>query len=149
MLRTLSLIIYLLIIPIFWAKADSVLLLPHPQEAAKVRLDLIANTKKEILISNFIFKEDRVGLQLMASLYEAAKTSHLNINLLVGGLTHNQLTQKISPALIAYLAKVGIKFYTYHPVNLLNPASLNARLHDKLFQSFYIHICKEDSNEAI
>lgn len=128
--------------------SEEVLLLPRPPEAAKVRLDLIEDAKKEIFISTYIFIEDRIGKQLMASLSEAAKKNNVKVTILIDGLTHSTLTQKISPELIAYLSQVGIKIYVYNPVNLLRPIRSNARLHDKLFIVDEQHLILGDRNIA-
>lgn len=99
------------------------------EEALKERLSLIANARERIVLSTFDFKADNSGKWMLSALYNAAERG-VQVEVLIDGFSFFSLKSgKEYFKALGSLPNAAIKIY--NPVNLLKPAKLMARLHDK------------------
>jgi len=109
------------------ASGEQALFIDNPALAAKIRLDLIAGAKNEILVSTHIFKEDMVGLKLLSALQEAAQRG-VKVRLIVDAYGDG-----ISKAMKAALSTKEFEIYRFRPLDFKWLWNFNKRMHDKLF----------------
>ncbi|MDO4344532.1 MAG: phospholipase D-like domain-containing protein [Eubacteriales bacterium] len=99
------------------------------EEALEERIRLISNASQRIVLSTFDFRADNSGKQMLAALYDAAERG-VQVQILVDGFSYFQsMRGKACFRALGCLENVTVK--VYNPVNLLKPAKLMARLHDK------------------
>lgn len=138
---------YLLLITFFFyfslkSHAAESYVLKLDTEATQARLDLIKNAQKEIYISYYIFQNDRIGLEIMAQVYQAKIINpNLDIRIIIDGSANN-----INKEILYFIEKSGIEILEFHPIPKLFPGlkninvinffyaigGLNKRMHDKM-----------------
>lgn len=102
-----------------------------PQASAKVRVDLIRNAKKEILIATHIWADDMLGNALLGELIAAKqKNPQLAIKLLIDDW---ESSKNIPLASRQALESMGIEVYRFRPKEGEHLLKLNNRMHDKQF----------------
>jgi putative cardiolipin synthase len=114
-----------------------VALLRSPEEAMSARVNLLESAEDEVLISYFIFEQDRSGLTYLSFLEELIRDRPgMRIKILL-----DNSTKGLDRSLIAYLESLGIEVRFYHAFRLKNDGrlqvakpfiNLTKRLHDKL-----------------
>jgi len=127
---------------IFNLQAVESYVLQDATEAEQARWDLIQKAKNEIFISYFIYQNDKIGLQLLAQLYQAKKNNPLlDIRLIMDG-SANYIHKNI----LYYIEQNGIKILEFHSLPKLFPGlkninivnffkaifRANTRMHDKI-----------------
>ena len=99
------------------------------EDALEARIRLIAGASDKIILSTFEFRDDNSGQKMIAALYDAARRG-VDIQILTDGIPYvKSMLGNSDFQALGCLDNVTIK--VYNPVNLLKPAKLMARLHDK------------------
>lgn len=99
------------------------------EDALEARIRLIAGASDKIILSTFEFRDDNSGQKMLAALYDAARRG-VDIQILTDGIPYvKSMLGNSDFQALGCLDNVTIK--VYNPVNLLKPAKLMARLHDK------------------
>lgn len=99
------------------------------EDALEARIRLITGASDKIILSTFEFRDDNSGQKMLAALYSAARRG-VNIQILTDGIPYvKSMLGNSDFQALGCLDNVTIK--VYNPVNLLKPAKLMARLHDK------------------
>ncbi len=106
--------------------ADVYRIVDDGKEALQLRVDLIENAKEEILISYFIYADDRNSKQFSALLRNAARRG-VKVKLLV-----DQMFNEIDIYTATHLAREGVEVLDYNPFKLLRLGRSLKRLHDKM-----------------
>jgi putative cardiolipin synthase len=97
--------------------------------AARVRLDLIREAQKEILISTHTLAEDQLGVRLLGELSAAAKRG-VKVKLIVDAW---EKKKNFTPAMKAALEANGVEVHMFRPLTAGYLYNINRRMHDKLF----------------
>jgi putative cardiolipin synthase len=108
------------------ADADIFRIIDDDQEAAQIRVDLIRQAQREILLELFRASDDQMVLSYMALLRDAARRG-VKVRFLIDGV-FNQLSQPVQ----AYLIQEGVEIREYHPLRLNKLRWATRRLHDKV-----------------
>lgn len=98
-------------------------------DALLYRLQMIAEAKKEIILSTFDFNCDESGKDIMASLLSAADRG-VSVRVIVDGFS-GLLDMTGNPYFQALASHENIELKTYNPISLFKPWTIQARLHDK------------------
>ncbi|MGN0295323.1 MAG: phosphatidylserine/phosphatidylglycerophosphate/cardiolipin synthase family protein [Lachnospiraceae bacterium] len=99
------------------------------KEALLMRLSMIKEAKKELILSTFDFHSDQSGKDVMAALLHAAERG-VQVRVLIDGFS-GFLSVKDDPYFMALAGHDNVQLRIYNPVNFLKPWRLQARLHDK------------------
>lgn len=120
------------------ASGERIRCIDDNEEALEVRLRIINEAKKEIVLSTFDFHPDNSGTRVMAALLKAADRG-VKVRVLVDGISE-MLQLKHSKIFRAFAAHENIEVRIYNRINLLMPWRLNYRLHDKYLMADDIYI---------
>lgn len=134
-LRSLLAVVAAFAIPTLPARADyenRALMVPGFHEALALATDLIQSARPgETIRQNIYFTNpDRVGLARLASLCLAAK-SGIPVELIF-----DQEANRLSKGILAYLNRVGIKVYAFHPFDLADVGESLARATKRSHEKF-------------
>ena len=99
------------------------------QAALEERLRLFALAQERIILSTFDFVADNSGLDVIASLYEAAERG-VQVEIVADGF-NALLKMDGEPHFQTLAAHPNVTIWIYNPVNVLKPWELMGRLHDK------------------
>lgn len=97
-------------------------------EALVWRIRMIETAQEEIILSTFGFGTGRAGQDIMAALLQAANRG-VRVQLLLDGYNSAKTLQDNNFRTLA--AHCNVEVRVYNPLNLLQPWSLNFRMHDK------------------
>ncbi len=106
-----------------------VALISDSQQALDLRLQLIANAKRSVLLSTYDIRDDESGTDLAAFLLEAADRG-VRVSLLTDGFNAIEHTE-YSPVFRALAAHENITHIVYSPLDLFRPWQLMGRMHEK------------------
>ena len=99
------------------------------EDALETRIRLIAGASERVSLSTFEFREDNSGKRMLAALQDAARRG-VKVEILVDGFPY--VTSMLGKTYFRALgSEENVTIKVYNPVNLLKPADLMARLHDK------------------
>lgn len=108
---------------------DRVMLLEDNVTALSERIRMISQAEERIILSTFDWREDNSGLDIAALLWEAAERG-VQVQILVDGVS-SMVHMGNRASFVALAAHPNVEIKTYNPINPLNPATFNGRLHDK------------------
>lgn len=128
-------IICLLLFYTFHLHAEFVKIIDDEQQALQMRIDLIRKAKHEILLSYYIFEDDKIGHLFVSELAKASRRG-VKVCLYVDN-TNNHLATKF----IDYLVYNGVLVREYNPFHLYTVNKfIRYRLHDKIFLTDKKHL---------
>ncbi len=107
------------------SRADKVRIVEDPREASQIRIDLIQQAKRSIDAQYYIVGDDYFTYAGLALLRDAARRG-CRVRVIIDGRSN-----KISPAVHAYLKQEKILIKIYHPMTLRKFSWLVRRMHDK------------------
>ncbi|MDY4971783.1 MAG: phospholipase D-like domain-containing protein [Lachnospiraceae bacterium] len=99
------------------------------KEALLMRLRMIEEAEKELILSTFDFHSDQSGKDVMAALLHAAGRG-VQVRVLIDGFS-GFLSVRDDSYFLALASHDNVQLRIYNPVNFLKPWKLQARLHDK------------------
>ncbi|MBQ9306680.1 MAG: phosphatidylserine/phosphatidylglycerophosphate/cardiolipin synthase family protein [Clostridia bacterium] len=99
------------------------------ETALSVRLERIQEAKHSILLSSYIYGMEESGKMVSSALMQAADRG-VQVRIIADGLISG-LHLHGTPEAYALGSHPNIELRFYNPVNLLDPAGLNARYHEK------------------
>ncbi|MEJ6950195.1 phospholipase D-like domain-containing protein [Natronospora cellulosivora (SeqCode)] len=108
---------------------DRIILLENMNDASLKRINMIENAEDYIDISAFKIHNDFFANILLSTLIDAADRG-VEIRMIIDGL-YNLLNVNIRNKLYSLNAHPNIHLKFYEPIRLLQPWTLNNRLHDK------------------
>lgn len=108
---------------------DRTTLVGLPEEAIRVRLDLIETAQESIDISYYALLGGESVQVFLSSILEAADRG-VEVRILLDGIFNN-LNGSLRGSVNAFTAHPNINLKFYEPLNILLPMSWNNRLHDK------------------
>lgn len=108
---------------------DRVMLLEDNVTALSERIRMISQAEERIILSTFDWREDNSGLDMAALLWEAAERG-VQVQILVDGVA-SMVHMGNRASFVALAAHPNVEIKAYNPINPLNPATFNGRLHDK------------------
>jgi len=126
--RFLLIIIAFVFLPLTSVYADIFRILDSEGDALQCRIDLIQQSKQQVLLSYYVVNEDLVGLALFDLLVEASRDRGVKVCLLI-----DAVRSKISKPVVAYLEENGVQVRVFNPGSIWRPLNYARRLHDKLF----------------
>lgn len=97
-------------------------------EAAAIRRDLARSATQSIYASMYMLKPDRVGMNTLLELADAARRG-VDVHFMVDGL----YTKKFPREVIEYVLASGVKLYEYNPFDIHEPKKYLERSHDKVW----------------
>jgi putative cardiolipin synthase len=115
-----------LLLTVELAFADVFRVIDDDQAAAQIRVDLIQQAQRELVVELFRASDDRMVLSYLA-LVRAAARRGVKVRFLIDG-AFNQLSQWVQ----AHLVQEGVEIREYHPLHLNKPRWFTHRLHDKM-----------------
>lgn len=108
--------------------AESVRILDNPDDAYKVRMQLIEGAKEEILISYFIFAQDATALEVLSLLRKKAREG-VKVKVMVDDL-FNDIPKEIG----THLQHENVLIKNFNTFNLFKLGkTIKYRMHDKMF----------------
>lgn len=111
----------------FAVYGDTVRILDNPEDALSLRYELIKKAQKQILISYFIFAEDRTSIELLSLLREKARQG-VEVKLIVDDL-FNDIPKYVG----THLIKSGVEIKNFNKFNLFRLIkTIKYRMHDKM-----------------
>lgn len=106
--------------------ADTFHILDDEDEALQCRIDMISNTKNELLLSTYIFEEDEIGLAIMQLLTEASSRG-VRVKIILDAFGCN-----ISNSLLNYMALKGVEIKMFNKARLFEWYTFTDRMHGKV-----------------
>lgn len=110
---------------------DSAAILETGGEAMEMRLRLISGAQSSIRAGTYLYAMDESGTQIAAALLAAADRG-VKVQLIIDGM-FGFSNLRFHPAAYALGSHPHVEIRFYNPINLLDPAGLNARYHEKFF----------------
>lgn len=108
---------------------DRARLVDDNQEALDLRLQMIINAKKKIILSTFDFHHDEAGADVMAALLNAADRG-VSVEIFVDGFSA-QIQMEGNAYFYALSSHPNVTIRVYNPINLFKPYNFMTRMHDK------------------
>lgn len=110
---------------------DSAAILETGSEALDVRLRLISSAQTIIRAGTYLYDMDDSGTQITAALLNAADRG-VQVRLIVDGM-FGLIHLRADPAAYALGSHPNVEIRFYNPIDLMHPAGLNVRYHEKFF----------------
>jgi putative cardiolipin synthase len=126
MTKLISLLVLLTCLFTSTANADVYRLIDDGTEALQLRVDLIENAKEEILISYFIYADDRNARQFSSLLRNAARRG-VKVTLLI-----DEMFNDIDTFSATHLLREGVKVLDYNKFKFIKLSRSLRRMHDKV-----------------
>lgn len=108
---------------------DRAVIIEDNEEALKLRLKMISDAKKRLVLSTFDFRTDEAGMDVLSALLDAAERG-VKVEIFADGF-NSCIQMERNPYFYALSSHKNVKIIIYNKINLLTPWKGLGRMHDK------------------